>query len=375
MSGKLVGMIVYSNNIVRFIEEIKFAVKETLSKKVGLKVVGNRFYDKDQKYSYPIKVVIFNNKKLLGYYDPEFYEMGFHECLMQGSREQLLHVIRHEVAHYMTHISFGPHTQPHGSEFKAFCLKMGWGEEVSRATLCFEEEGADFIGVKSALFRKIEKLMALSTSSNSFEAEQALLKSQELVLKHNIDTTFVTGQPEEQMHLKRIIKERRETAKMRCIARILETFFVSVIFNRGQEYTYLEVLGEEANIEIAEYVAGFLDNELESLWNQAQKKTGIKGATAKNSFFLGLAKGYCEKIQALKRSFKPETSKALLVIEKKLADSVSMAYPRLSTSRSTANFCPESSLLGEKMGKNLNIHPSLHQPAKTVKQLIGFSGN
>ena len=170
------------------------------------------------------------------------------------------------------------------ANLKHFVSKWAGAKKCLGQPFCFEEEGADFIGVKSALFRKIEKLMALSTSSNSYEAELALLKSQELVLKHNIDTTFVTGQPEEQMHLKRIIKERRETAKMRCIARILETFFVSVIFNRGQEYTYLEVLGEEANIEIAEYVAGFLDNELESLWNQAQKKTGIKGATAKNSF-------------------------------------------------------------------------------------------
>ena len=76
-----------------------------LSKEIGLKVVGDRFYDKRQEYSYPIKAVIFNNKKMLGYFDSHFYEIGFHECLMQVNEELLHDIIRHELGHYITFIN------------------------------------------------------------------------------------------------------------------------------------------------------------------------------------------------------------------------------------------------------------------------------
>ena len=38
---------------------------------------------------------------MLGYFDSNFYELGFHECLMHSGREQLHNVIRHELAHYI----------------------------------------------------------------------------------------------------------------------------------------------------------------------------------------------------------------------------------------------------------------------------------
>ena len=51
---------------------------------------------------------------MLGYFDPNFYELGFHECLMHSSREQLQDIIRHELAHYMTFIEYGAGIQQHG---------------------------------------------------------------------------------------------------------------------------------------------------------------------------------------------------------------------------------------------------------------------
>ena len=91
-------MIVYSNKIIQFVSEIKRAVKDILSTEVRLKVARDRFYDRKERNSYPIKIVVYNTKAMLGYFDPDFYELGFHECLMHASKEQLLSVIRHEIA-------------------------------------------------------------------------------------------------------------------------------------------------------------------------------------------------------------------------------------------------------------------------------------
>lgn len=363
-------MIVYSKKIFQFINEIKRTVKTVLSTEIRLRVARERFYDQMETASYPIKIVIYNNKAKLGYFDPNFYELGFHECLMHAKKEQLHAVIRHELAHYMTFITYGGTIQHHGPEFKAFCEKMGWGEEVYKATTSFDADAPNI--EESPVLRKVQKLMNLAKSSNENEAESAMIKSQQLLLKHNIEFKYIGGEDDEKIFVKRIMENKRENAKMRTVARILETFFVSVVYHRGGDFIYLEILGSAVNIEIAEYVAAFLDTELEKLWRDAQKTAALKGMIAKNSFFLGIAKGYCNKIQALKREYDQDVARALLVIEKKLIDAKEMVYPRLSSSKSSQNYCRESSLLGEQMGRALNINPALNR-SLNPGMLIAYS--
>jgi len=345
-------------------------VKDIISNEIRLKVGYERFYDRPEKISYPINIVIYNNKTMLAYFDSNFFELGFHECLIHSSKQQLKDVVRHELAHYMTFIQYGASIHPHGPEFRRFCDQLGWGEEVSRATMCLEGGLNPSLNEESSIFRKVQKLMALATSSNKNEAEQAMIKSQQLLLKHNIE--FVNVEEDDKVFLKRIMKQKRVDAKMRSIAKILETFFVNIVFSKGAEFTYLEVLGNAVNVEIAEYVATVLHSELDNLWSNAQQNTKLKGTVAKNSFFLGLAVGYCDKIHALKREYNPETSKALLVIENKLVDAKEMVYPRLSSTRSSGRLCRESSALGEQMGRQLTINPALNKASGKVEALLGY---
>lgn len=367
-------MIVYSKKIIQFVNEIQGTIKAILSKEICLKVVGDRFYDSRHNASYPIKVVIFNNKSMLGYFDPDFYELGFHERMMHSNREQLDHLIRHELAHYMVFILHGVSTQPHGAEFRAFCQRMGWSEEVYRASSCLENEQTSPEIEASSILRKVQKLMALATSSNEHEAELAMIKSQQLLLKHNIESKYIGSESDEKIFLKRIIKQKRENAKMRSIAKILETFFVSTIYRRAEGFIYLEILGEAVNIEIAEYVAAILQSELDRLWQRAQQQANLKGTIAKNSFFLGIARGYCNKIHALKREYQSDVANALMVIEKKLIDAKEMVYQRLFSTRSSGSYCQKSSALGEQMGRQLNINPAIHRSSNNSGVLIGYVG-
>lgn len=353
-------MFIYSKKIIEFISEITAAAKKIISTEIGLKTHGDRFYNRNHTASYPLKVVIYNNKSMLGYFDSSFYELGFHESLMRASNFQLYNIIRHELAHYITFIDYGNTASPHGPEFRAFCRQMNWGEEVYKAAICLEEQ--NIVPEKeNAVFRKVQKLMALATSQNEHEASQAMIKSRQLLLKHHMESKYVGTEEEEIVSLKRIMKQKKETTKMRAIAKILETFFVNIVYFRAGGFLYLEILGNSTNLEIAEYVAETLDRELDSLWTQAQNQSNLKGAVAKNSFFLGIAKGYCNKVQALKREYTRDTTQALMVIEKKLAQAKSMIYKRLSSTKSTSSHCQESSLLGEQMGKKLNIHPGIQK--------------
>lgn len=358
-------MLVYSKKIIKFVNEIKGTINDIISKELLLKVSTNRFYDRKNEYSYPIKVVIYNNKSMLGYFSSDFYELGFHEILMHSSKEKLHNIIRHELAHYITFINYGCSIQPHGVEFRAFCQRMKWTEEVYHATTCLDD-GASAIDIEeSGILRKVQKLMALASSSNQNEAEQAMIKSQQLLLKHNITLNDVSGEEEEKVFLKRILKQKKENAKMRSIAIILETFFVNTVYSRNGDYIYLEIIGNAVNVEIAEYVANFLSRELDNIWGHAkQLHKQLKGLIAKNSFFLGIAKGYCNKIHALKQECNFDVSNALLVIEKKLVEAKEMVYPRLSTSKSNAHYCRASSSLGEQAGRQLNINPGIGTSSK-----------
>jgi hypothetical protein len=365
-------MHLYSRKIVQFIHEVKNAIIDILSREMRVEVENDYFYDREGKKPYPISVVVYNDRNMLGYFDPEFYEIGLHSHLMYGKKEQLFNIIRHELAHYFNYIKFGNSVQPHGLEFRECCQKMGWGEEVYLATTTFESDSHKGLQEDNDILRKVKKLMSLATSSNPHEAEQAMIKSQQLLLKQNLHIHQVEDTTEEQWVLKRLMKQKKKSVKMSAIAKILQTFFVSIVYNRIQDFVYLEVLGSTVNVEVADYVAAVLDYELDRLWEvtRAQNRQ-LKGVVAKNSFFDGIAKGYCQKIQILKQEYHSTVTQALMVIEGKLVEAQKLAYSRLKTSKSTRYYCPDSFLLGEKVGKGLTLNPALNSPSDNTINLIG----
>ena len=97
-------MFVYSKKIAQFIHTIKNVIKDILLHEVRLHVTGNWFMDRFGETYYPIAVGIYNDRNMLGYFDPGLYELGFHERLMYASEKQLHDIVRHELAHYLLFI-------------------------------------------------------------------------------------------------------------------------------------------------------------------------------------------------------------------------------------------------------------------------------
>lgn len=368
-------MLVYSKNIVKFIGLITTTIKDILANELKVIVVKDGFFTGIHSSFCPLKVVIYNTGSKLGYFDPEFLELGFHERLMFASKEQLHSVIKHELAHYMTFLKFGGDSKPHGEHFKGFCKSVGWGEEISSASICLEDVEHSCLAASSNTFRKVQKLLALASSSNRNEAEQAMIKSRELLLKHHADSESLNfiEENEEKIYLRRVFKQKRSDAKMAAIAHILNTFFVNTVYNHCNGFTYLEIIGSFTNIEIAEYIANVLKLELDRLWLQAKKEYAhLKGLIAKNSFFWGVAKGYCNKINALKSTYSSDIGHTLMVLEKKLADAESLIYSNLTKSRSSRQYCRHSSDLGEKAGSRLHFNAAVGRAEKKSGRSIGF---
>jgi hypothetical protein len=364
-------MHLYSDTISAFISRVRQNVREIINLEMTsqftIKMEKSRVSYKGIQY--PLNIIVFEDHSRLGYFDSRTYELGLSKKLMyQAKVDVLKNVIRHELAHFLSYILLGPHVL-HGEEFHSLCRSLGWGPEVYNAYANIELENELSIASdekSEKLIARLKKLMALASSDNTYEAELATLKANQILLEHNLDlnkSQLHNGQnaihEEEIVYVKRVLEAKRKNAKHVAIYQILKTFFVSPVFNHGQGLFYLEVIGDKTSVELADYVAHFLDRELEVQWIESQKvNPALKGKSSKNSFFQGLALGYTTKIEKQKSTLATGTD--LKVIEKNTQGQLNRVYPRIGHSRSTTGlFDLEAHSEGMARGKKLSINPGV----------------
>lgn len=360
-------MFVYSSELFNFIKKIINFSKSILTKEMNLKVSGSRFLNEEKTHSFPLSVLIFTHSSKLAFFDPTFFELGFNEKLLYCSDEILKNIIRHELAHYFTYITWGQTPSPHGVEFLKTCRKFNWDEQISKATIC--DKDLDLTGNKeSEIIRKVKKLLALGSSSNPFEAEAAIMKAQNLLTNHQIESLSTTE--DSRIYVKKILIQKKQTPKLRAIGKILETFYVNTIYKGAKGFCALEIIGMKENVEIAEYVGMFLETEFENLWvNSKKMNSSLNGSRDKNSFFLGIAIGYCNKVETFKKALDPSNEKRLLVLNKSLTKMTEQIYPKLKSIRTHQNFSRQAGYLGEKAGQNLVIKPAISNNNSCIKNL------
>ena len=357
-------MLIYSQTSISFINRVKQEIRLIINNEIALfyPVSFNRNRISFNKISYPISVVVFEDNARLGYFDSRFYELGFSKKLMFSTTDEVLkNIIRHELAHFISHIIHGP-TAAHGKDFKEVCRKMLWDASVEKAYCNLELEN-DSIEIKNhkteQLLLKLKKLLALASSDNIHEAKLATIKANALLLEHNLSYLHSEEVQENSFVVKRVLSSQRKNAKHDAIYQILQTFCVSPVLNYGSGIFYLEVTGDHTSVLLADYVANFLDKELDLVWKKAQiENPKLKGLTAKNSFLRGVAKGYVTQIKEEKN--KTANPHDLILIEKNLEKLKSIAYPRLNHSGMNI---PQNnlaaSLLGMEKGRRLSIKPAI----------------
>ena len=356
-------MFLHSKTISAFISRVRTSAREIVNNEMNLKMERSRIFYKG--ILYPLNIVVFEDNTRLGYFDSRSYELGLSKKLMYLAKKNVLeNVLRHELAHFMCYLLYGPQVL-HGEEFHLVCKNFGWGKEVYAAYANLELEnnqvanGSDEKTEK--LLARLKKLLALASSDNTHERELATLKANQLLLEHNLDLSkSAIHEDDEIVYVKRVLEATRKSAKHIAIYEILKTFFVSPVFNHGRGVFYLEVIGDKTSVDLADYVAHFLDHELEVIWKQAQKENpNLKGKSRKNSFFSGVARGYIEKIEKQKSSL--ATINDLVIIEKNIQKNLEMVYPRIGhTSLSSGKHDSAAHNAGKIKGSNLSIKPALN---------------
>ncbi len=343
-------MNIFSSTILSFISLMKKYAFEIVRLEMNLKVSGKRFEYRGRLY--PLNIVVFESKNHLGNFDASTFTIGINKIVMYSAKTHLIkNILRHELAHYFCNLKYGENNEPHGLEFKNLCKNFNWDEEVSKATFNLINEKIEGDLPTEKLIEKIKKLLNLANSANPHEAELATVKANNLIMAHNLER--LEEKPDEFTYHQRILSGKRTNGKVRAIYEILKEFFVFPVISYGKSGYYLEVVGNKENVEVAEYVANFLDLELEKIW-EAQKLSGI---SQKNSFMEGLAEEFIKKLRQEKEDF-PE--RYLVKFNEVLQGQVALVYPRLSSRKFLNGYgCEKAKNLGRLEGTNLKIRKGL----------------
>jgi hypothetical protein len=308
--------------------------------------------------SWPISIVCFEGDSLWGYFDPQFYQIGINSRLVGTIKDCVLRdLLRHELAHYLTYIYFRYATSSHGDEFKHICNQYNWPHEVSKASA--DLPSIIKIGdVKSeAVIEKVKKLLSLANSDNQHEAELATIKANQLILKYHIEKADLEDSNE--FCVSALMESSKKNSLMIAIYEILTHFLVKPLLFYGKGCVRLEAAGDRAQIDLAHYITDFLTIELERLWKIESKSQNLKGLRAKNSFYVGIAKGFSEKLQKSRQSYAASEARQLVKIEHELQHSFTKYLGNLSTSISTKMLDTKALESGKTRGRDLSIRSGI----------------
>lgn len=312
--------------------------------------------------------------------------------IQQHPWETVLNVFRHEMAHQLVSETHGQ-SRAHGDLFRSACERLGVPPEYRRASgpLADHQPLPDLTGRDrtKALLEKIRKLLALSESANEHEALLAMRKARELMAQHDLSPT---GEPSEYCALvinlggKKIAGHHRAIASLLIdhfqVEVVLATTFDAVTCTTGK---CLDLIGRPGQVKVAEYIFHFLNHRLEALWEGQRKIRPGSGRTGKNSYRLGVLKGFREKLAVTSSPGRADRESAAAGAaapvpaprqDRQREQFLNWRYPRLRNTRGrSVTIDQEQYRAGQEDGRRLELRAGLQgsNPAP-ILPLPGHSG-
>ena len=284
-------------------------------------------------------------------------------------------VLEHEMAHqYVDEVLHITGETAHGETFRRVCAERGidaraagspspspssplGGPPLDGAPAPGGDPGADRI------LDRIRKLLALAGSPNQHEAEIAMRKAHELMLRHNIEATAARATSRidrgyEVRHLgdphKRGTRVESEVAGL-----LSEFFFVKVIRvpvylpRLGKSGTVYEIAGTHPNVEMASHVYAFLLATAERLWNENRHDARVRNGRDRLAYQSGVVGGFREKLLSERRDLKQ--TGLVWVGDGELERFYRARHPRITTRRHSVRI-NGAHAAGREAGRTVVLH-------------------
>ncbi|TRZ80177.1 DUF2786 domain-containing protein [bacterium] len=266
--------------------------KDDINDSWGRKLV-NEFYIQRRMYietTFPYITLetptfrIDDTEKRWGMWYPQTRTISISLRLLRDySWDAVVLTLKHEMAHMvvdeiLSKQGLDDSGKSHGELFKKACELMG----IEAQRLTSHQEKLNYcLPDKEKIVSRVRKLMALGESNHKEEAESAITKAHELMVKHNISLTEIPD--EDRTFVGRPVgySMKKVPTYIKTLTRLISKYyFVNAIYmtkernagsrNRDTIERYVEFYGEPHNLDVAEYVFHFLLMEGEREWNKFQ---------------------------------------------------------------------------------------------------------
>jgi hypothetical protein len=220
------------------------------------------------------------------------------------------------------------------------------------------------------ILRKINKLFALSQSSNEAESSLAMERAQEMIRSFNIKARTSQHQtlanPNNMVSLTLYLSRKSHDPITDRISSILVNhYFVRVVFSHAWDpdacdsFATIEIVGRRHNVLLAEHVFDFLMYKAQALWQNAKKAQKLNNKL-KISYQIGLLDGFRKKLDLIKQQQDAhlQNEYGLISLEDRDIDHfMDDLYPSLRSSNAYARLClePQGYQAGQKEGRDIRI--------------------
>jgi Protein of unknown function (DUF2786)/SprT-like family len=211
-------------------------------------------------------------------------------------------VLEHEMAHqYVDEVLRVRGETAHGETFRRVCAERGIDARAVGAPVV-SEETASSSSETDRVLERIRKLLALAGSPNQHEAEIAMRKAHELMLRHNVEAT--AARVERNYEIRHLGDPHKRATRVESdVAGLLsEFFFVEVIRvpvylpRLAKSGLVYEIVGTHANVEMASHVYAFLLATAERLWNDNRHDARVRNGRDRLAYQSGVIGGFREKL-------------------------------------------------------------------------------
>ncbi len=276
----------------------------------------------------------------------------------------VVEVLKHEMAHQYVSEVLGERSETaHGPRFQAVCKKLGIDGAATGLP-----KAPDVDAEHRKIAERIARLLALAESPNANEAEAAMAAAQRLLLKHNLELRQTRA------HLgyawRHLGKPTgRTTEAERLLSLIVgKHFFVDAIWVpvyrplEGKRGSVLEICGTPENLEIAEYVHGYLVQTAERLWREHKIEHHIRGDRERRTFLAGVMQGMSDKLN--REAKKSAESGLVWIADADLDDYFRRRHPYVRHIRYAGQRRTDTYDHGREKGRQIVIHRGIKSPAE-----------
>lgn len=184
---------------------------------------------------------------------------------------------------------------------------------------------------------KIQMLLALGKSNNKHEAESALAKAHDLMLRYKITQGQVaahTPLEENPMHrMSFVVDRKRRTMQDTYVLWVLNDHFgVNTVYSNLYDSIRYTMMGRKSDVEVAEYLYHFITRFFDDQWDTYCKENPVQGRGRRKdhkSFFHGCYEGIKAVLKESKQRVVTETGLVPVDDKAAISEYVAAQFPRL----------------------------------------------